>query len=237
MIDTHHPLFGCTFSLVMIVGEDETKRSCVVRLPSGAERFIPLEVTDHAPDPIEIYPHPLSLTAVTRLLEVYGRIKDRSGEAAELPYISESSGEPEEVAAEAQESGEREDKWRLAVASLAEPVEGDTLPPNGPPLEVPEVDKTEERVQSSSGTLPQRSESRLQSEKSSADRLIRLGDVSRYLGVSHGLVKYFAETNLIKTRTNPLDRRMKLVSTRELDEFKHWLREMEEERDAAKTDW
>lgn len=228
VLDPHHPLFGCTFILAKVVGEDERGKMCVVRLPGGTERFIPLEATDRALNPVKTYSHPLSLPAVTRLLEVYERIKSRSNEAMELPYPSE----PEEVSPETQGAGEREGKEQLTEANSLESIEGDMLPIYGASPDVPGVGDAGRRVQ---GAPTQSSESRQQPEKPGAHKLIRLGDVSRYLDISHGLVKKFVETGLIKTRTNPLDHRMKLVSTQELDEFKQWLREMENQRDEAKA--
>lgn len=90
---------------------------CVVRLPGGTERFIPLEATDRALNPVKTYSNPLSLSAVTRLLEVYEHIKSRSNEATEPPYPSE----PEEVLPETHGADEREDKEQLTEANLLNP--------------------------------------------------------------------------------------------------------------------
>lgn len=69
-----------------------------------------------------------------------------------------------------------------------------------------------------------------------AAKLIRLGDVGPYLGISQNLVTRFVLAGAIKTMTNPLDRRLKLVSTRELDEFKQQLEEMQSARDMARSE-
>lgn len=95
VLDPHHPLFGCTFPLVRIVGEDEDKRSCVVRLPSAVERLIPIEATDHSPNPIKTYPLLLSVAAIKRLLEIYERVKSQPEEPEEeVPSVPELADEP-----------------------------------------------------------------------------------------------------------------------------------------------
>lgn len=70
------------------------------------------------------------------------------------------------------------------------------LPLHGASPDVPEGGDAERRVQ---GAPTQSSESRQQPEKPGIDKLIRLGDVSRYLDISHELVKKFVETGLDKS--------------------------------------
>jgi excisionase family DNA binding protein len=53
-----------------------------------------------------------------------------------------------------------------------------------------------------------------------AERLIRMGEVAAYLGVSQRVVERLVRQGQIKAVRDPLDNRRKLVSARELDELK-----------------
>jgi hypothetical protein len=91
VLDPHHRLFGCTFPLLKVVGEGEY---CIIRLPGGAERRIPLGVTDRAQEVIEVYPLPVNLAAIKRLLLVYAQITSRDEPPPEEPRIPPVVREP-----------------------------------------------------------------------------------------------------------------------------------------------
>lgn len=52
------------------------------------------------------------------------------------------------------------------------------------------------------------------------DRMIKLGDAGKYLGVGWRVVRRLLKEGKIKTTQDPLDNRRKLVSTRDLDLLK-----------------
>jgi hypothetical protein len=232
--DPHHPLFGCTFPLIRIVGEDDTKRSIVVRLPSGLERLVPVEVTDLSPVPMSATPLPLSLEGISRLLETHERIKRQTVEVQKLPLPSKPPRETEDVEGTTQKDNKERQPAPTAPNNLGFPMRLEDssagIPERivaTPEMEESHVSKQQPRSRSTDSTQGM-------GPQPCIGRLIKLGDVAQYLGVSQGLVTRFVLTSAIRTVTNPLDRRLKLVSTRELDEFKRWLTEIEKETGMAR---
>jgi hypothetical protein len=234
VLDSHHPLFGCSFPLVRIIGEDEGKRSCVVGLPGGCERHIPLEATDRAESSLQSFPLPLSMDVVKGLLEIYQSVMSRRETVEEVECVEDqptNEAEAEEMNVAPEENVWSEEGQAIIVPEIIEARREDGGMSNSerPSLSVQGASRplwSEQQtpsgsVESSPPPQPQR------------DRLMRLGDVRQYLGVSEGMVARFVIAGAIRTMTNPLDRRLKLVSTRDLDEFKWQLGEMRKDRDGV----
>jgi hypothetical protein len=74
VVDPSHFLFGRTFPLLGTVTKAYLGRCCVIRLDS-TEQFVPLVATDRSPEPLTVYPLPLSVSTIQQLLAVYARIE------------------------------------------------------------------------------------------------------------------------------------------------------------------
>lgn len=205
VLDPRHQLFGCTFPLVEIVGEEEYDRYCVVRLPSGVERRIPVEATDRADAPIEACHSPLTLTTIGRLLGAYARLIRQDGEGLdELAESGQSERSQEPTTAPAQASGGR--RGQAASGFGGSGASGEKARP-------PE-----------SGSEP--SNTRVAKGGIRDDKFIRpirkgknimLGHVSRYLGVKDHVVRRLVREGEIRPTIDPLDKRRKVVNTGDLD--------------------
>jgi hypothetical protein len=49
--------------------------SCLVRLPEGVERLVPVEVTDLATSPLDVFPLPLDVSSLQNLAKTLGLIQ------------------------------------------------------------------------------------------------------------------------------------------------------------------
>ena len=72
--DPRHPLYGRTFPLIHVTNRKYLGRCCVIRLQEGIERNVPIEATDHSPEPITIFPLPLDISSMRQLLEISERM-------------------------------------------------------------------------------------------------------------------------------------------------------------------
>ena len=74
VVDPSHHLFGRTFPLLGIVSKTYLGRCCVIWLDE-TEQFVPLMATDHSPEPLIVYPLPLSVSAIRQFVAVYAGIE------------------------------------------------------------------------------------------------------------------------------------------------------------------
>jgi hypothetical protein len=72
--DPRDPLYGQTFKLHFIENKQHRGKCCIVQFRNDVTRHIPLQVTDRAPEPIDIYPIPLDLTSVRQLQTTFAQI-------------------------------------------------------------------------------------------------------------------------------------------------------------------
>jgi hypothetical protein len=218
VLDPRHRLFGCTFPLVEIVGEEEYGRYCVVRLPSGVERRIPVEATDRADVPIEACQTPLNLTTIGRLLGAYAHFIQQGGEGLDEPIESEESERSRELTtAPRQVLGGRRGPADSGFGGSGASDEKMRPPEFGSESLNARVIK--ERIHDDNSIRPIRK-----------CKNIMLGRVSRYLGVKDHVVRRLVREGKIKPAEDPLDRRRKVVSTAELDRIKRlWVADIRED--------
>jgi hypothetical protein len=74
IIDPRHPLYDHTFSLLHIKNKQELIPSCLVRLAEGAERLIPISVTNLAVETPNIFPSPIDISSLHELTQVFLRL-------------------------------------------------------------------------------------------------------------------------------------------------------------------
>jgi hypothetical protein len=74
VVDPRHPLFDQTFPLLHIKNKQELVPCCVVHLAEGAERLIPIGVTDLATAPPVIFPIPIDISSLHNLTQAFMRI-------------------------------------------------------------------------------------------------------------------------------------------------------------------
>ena len=74
IVDPRHPLFGQTFPLLHLKNKQNLVPCGLVRLATGAERLIPLSVTDLAPIPPNVFSLPLDLSSLHNLTQTFSRI-------------------------------------------------------------------------------------------------------------------------------------------------------------------
>jgi hypothetical protein len=79
VVDPGHFLFGQTFRLLGIVNRTYLGRCCVIERDSG-EQYVSLAATDRSPEPLAVFPLPLSTSAIQQLLAVYARIEHQEAE-------------------------------------------------------------------------------------------------------------------------------------------------------------
>lgn len=72
-----HPLYNQTFPLLHLKNHRGLVPSCLVQLPEGVERLIPLEVTNLAASPPAVYPLPLDLSSLHNLTKTFVRIAEQ----------------------------------------------------------------------------------------------------------------------------------------------------------------
>jgi len=73
VIDPRHPLFNRTFPLLHIKNNQEKNPRCLISLPEGVERWLPLQVTNIAGIPPDIFPIPIDLHALQTLAHIFLR--------------------------------------------------------------------------------------------------------------------------------------------------------------------
>jgi hypothetical protein len=75
IVDPRHPLYGQTFPLLHLKNKQQLVPSCLIRLAAGAERLVPLAVTDLALSPPTIYASPLDLSSLHNLIKTFARLQ------------------------------------------------------------------------------------------------------------------------------------------------------------------
>jgi hypothetical protein len=83
VVDPRHPLYEQSFPLLHIKNKRELIPSCLVRLAEGAERLIPISVTDLAVLPPVVFPLPVDISSLHNLAQVYVRIRAQIGKECE----------------------------------------------------------------------------------------------------------------------------------------------------------
>jgi hypothetical protein len=89
VVDPRHPLFGRTLRLIGITNKSYLGQCCVVWMQDGVERNVPITATDRSPEPFRLYPLPLDLSSVQRLLKAYARLRTQLAEETEDGTISQ----------------------------------------------------------------------------------------------------------------------------------------------------
>lgn len=210
VLDPRHQLFGCTFPLVEIMGEEEYDRYCVVRLPSGVERRIPVEATDRADAPIEACQTPLSLTTIGWLLGAYARLIQQDGERPdELAGSGQSERSQEPTTALGQASGGR--RRQAASGFRGSGADGEKAKPSESGSELSNTRVAKGRIRDDKFIRPIR-----------RGKNIMLKHVSRYLGVKDHVVRRLVREGEIRPTIDPLDKRRKVVNTADLDRIMRW---------------
>src|SRR5579864_4711144 len=88
IIDPRHPLYGQTLPLVGITNRSYLGHCCVIAMPGNVERNIPLTATDRSAEPLVLFPLPLDLLGLQRLLHTYARLMRQSEQ--EVPHDASS---------------------------------------------------------------------------------------------------------------------------------------------------
>lgn len=212
VLDPYHPLFGCTFPLLKVEGEEGSGQYCVVRMPGGRQRRIPIEATDRAAAPVEAYALPLSLIAVGRLLTAYERVSLESGGegwADDTPHPSQSRESPRAARVRSVKARRTRPAADAGVRRAKSADGGDASREGSvdPPEALTTVD---DRAGEDDRRLPLNKHQK-----------IKLGEVQAYLGIGHRTMRRLLRDGRIKPVVDPLDNRRKLVSTQDLDHLKH----------------
>jgi hypothetical protein len=90
IVDPAHILFGQTFRLLGVVNRTYVGRCCVIERDSGRQ-YVPLAATDRSPEPLAIFPLPLSISAIQQLLAVYARIEQQVAEDTDSERYQEAA--------------------------------------------------------------------------------------------------------------------------------------------------
>jgi hypothetical protein len=75
IVDPRHPLYSQTFPLLHIKNKQKLIPSCLVRLPEGVERLVPIEMTNLAPGLPDMYPLPLDVSSLQNLAKAFALIQ------------------------------------------------------------------------------------------------------------------------------------------------------------------
>ena len=79
VVDPRHPLYGQSFPLLHLKNKQELIPSCLVLLAEGAERLIPVNVTNLAASSPVAFPLPMDLSSLHNLTKVFLRIQAQMG--------------------------------------------------------------------------------------------------------------------------------------------------------------
>jgi hypothetical protein len=71
IVDPCHPLYDQTFQLLHIKNHKYLTPSCLVRLPEGVERLVPLAATNLAATPVDVYPLPFDVSSLQSLIQTF----------------------------------------------------------------------------------------------------------------------------------------------------------------------
>ena len=100
VIDPRHPLFNRTFPLLHIKNKQEKIPRCLISLPEGVECWLPIQLTNLADVPPDIFPIPIDLHSLQTLAHIFLRFQaqleqegrdgshnqtDPNGEGAQAP--------------------------------------------------------------------------------------------------------------------------------------------------------
>jgi hypothetical protein len=72
--DPRHPLYEQTFPLLHIQNKHELVLSCQIQIMPGANRLVPISLTDLATVPPDVFPVPLDISSLRKLTQAYRRI-------------------------------------------------------------------------------------------------------------------------------------------------------------------
>jgi hypothetical protein len=75
VIDPRHPLYNRTFPLLHIKNKQEKNPRCLISLPEGVERWLPIEVTSLADIPPDIFLLPIDLHSLQTLVHIFLRLE------------------------------------------------------------------------------------------------------------------------------------------------------------------
>jgi hypothetical protein len=75
IIDPRHPLYDRTFPLLHVKNKQNLILSCLIQLPEGVERLVPVEVTNLARSPLFVFSLPLDVSSLQNLVETFARIE------------------------------------------------------------------------------------------------------------------------------------------------------------------
>ena len=79
IVDPRHPLCDHTFPLLHIKNQRRLIPSCLVRLPEGVERLVPVAATNLATSPLNVHPLPLDVSSLQNLIGTFARIQAQVG--------------------------------------------------------------------------------------------------------------------------------------------------------------
>ncbi len=71
IVDPRHPLCDQTFPLLHIKNQRQLIPSCLVRLPEGVERLVPVAATNLATTPLDVHPSPLDVFSLQKLVHAF----------------------------------------------------------------------------------------------------------------------------------------------------------------------
>jgi hypothetical protein len=71
VIDPHHALFNQTFPLLRTKNKQEKITRCLISLPDGGERWLPVEVTNFSEVQPAVFPVLLDLPSLENLVKIY----------------------------------------------------------------------------------------------------------------------------------------------------------------------
>jgi hypothetical protein len=71
IVDPRHPLYHQTFPLLHIKNQRQLIPSCLVRLPEGVERLVPVAATNLATSPLNVHPSPLDVSSLQKLVHAF----------------------------------------------------------------------------------------------------------------------------------------------------------------------
>ena len=83
VVDPRHPLYDQSFPLLYLKNKQELIPSCLVLLAEGAERLIPVSVTDLAASSPVVFPTRMDLSSLHYLTRTFLRILAQIGKECE----------------------------------------------------------------------------------------------------------------------------------------------------------
>jgi hypothetical protein len=127
--DPRHPLYDQTFPLLHIQNKQELVLSCQIEIMPGANRLVPISLTELAAAPPDVFPVPLDISSLRKLIQAYRRIvaqvamEKRDGGKARPPERGDSQDSVVNTHLKAATRGVEEERDHLPATGNSTPGE------------------------------------------------------------------------------------------------------------------